>query len=141
VVRQNIRYTTSLETTSCGVCGIPFAMPEDLLRRARQDKNEWFWCPNWHKLHYSEDEVDRLKRQLATIKVRRDSLAAALTHEQDQRRSAERSAAAFKGQATRMRKRIGHGVCPCCHRTFKQVTAHMDRMHPGYADKPVTESS
>jgi hypothetical protein len=141
VIRQNINYITRLETTSCGVCGVPFAMPEDLLTRARQDKDEWFWCPNGHKLHYSEDENSRLRRERDTLKLRRDSLAAALTHEQDQRRSAERSAAAFKGQATRMRKRIGKGVCPCCHRSFKQVTAHMERMHPGYADEPVTETS
>jgi hypothetical protein len=71
----------------------------------------------------------------------RESLSARLTHEQDQRRSAERSAAAFKGQATRLRKRIGHGVCPACHRTFRQVSDHMDRMHPGYADETVTETS
>lgn len=141
IIRQNIKYTTQLQTTTCGVCQIPFAIPADMLHRAHEDKNVYFHCPNGHNLHYAEDENDRLRLQLEQTQSMRKNLSAALTHEQDQRRSAERSAAAFKGQVTRLRKRIGKGVCPCCHRSFKQVTAHMERMHPGYADEPVTETS
>lgn len=141
ITRQNIRYSTMLETTFCGECQIPFAIPADMLRRAHEDKDVYFHCPNGHRLHYAEDENDKLRRQLEQSQQMRKSLSARLTHESDQRRAAERSAAAFKGQATRLRKRIGHGVCPACHRTFRQVSNHMDRMHPDYADTPVTETS
>ena len=139
VLKQNIWYTTTLETTSCGVCGVPFAMPEDLLRRAREDSDVWFWCPVGHKLHYSEDEAARLRAQLTSARAQLDRARADARFQRGQRQQAERSAAAFKGQATRLRKRIGHGVCPCCHRTFRQVTDHMNRMHPGWADAEVTE--
>lgn len=141
IIRQNIRYTTVLETETCGSCGIPFAMPKDMLDSARKNYTIRFFCPNGHKIGYSTDRVAELERQLKRSRELRDGLSSQLVHEADQRKAAERSAAAFKGQATRLRKRIGHGVCPCCHRTFKQVTAHMDRMHPGYADEPVTETS
>ena len=140
VLRQNIRYTTTLETTSCGECGVPFAMPADLLRRAREDSDEWFWCPNGHKLHYSVDEAARLRDQLTAARAQLDRAKADAKFQRGQRQTAERSAAAYKGQATRLRKRIGHGVCPCCHRTFRQVSDHMNRMHPGWADSEVTVS-
>jgi hypothetical protein len=134
VTKDNIRYTTQLETTVCGVCHIPFALPADLLHRAHEDKEVWFWCPSGHKLHYAEDENDRLKRQLAMVRDMRDSLSASLTHERDQHQAAKRQAAAYKGQLTRARKRAGAGVCPVteCHRTVSQLASHMQTKHPDY---------
>ena len=29
--------------------------------------------------------------------------------------------------------RVGHGVCPCCNRTFGDLYRHMSTKHPGYA--------
>lgn len=99
---------------------------------SRRKSGGSFYCPNGHSLSFTETEVDRLRKQLA-------GKDAALVHVRDQRDAAERALKSQKGANTRLRKRIAHGVCPCCHRTFKQVSAHMDRMHPDYvaeADKP-----
>ena len=47
--------------------------------------------------------------------------------------AAERSAAAYKGHLTRVKRRVGNGVCPCCNRTFKNLADHMTTKHPDYA--------
>lgn len=130
-----ITYTTRLDTTTCGVCGVPFAIPADMLARAKRDPDEWIWCPNGHKLHWpGPSEADELREQLEA------SLSRARMAEEASRRNREtslmhkRQAAAYKGQLTRARKRAGAGVCPVteCHRTVRQLADHMATKHPGY---------
>lgn len=119
---------TTLGIEHCCVCGIAFAMPEDIQRRRRNDHKDFF-CPVGHRQHYlGKSEEERLR--------------ALVTHERDMRRSLreqrdhlERSNSAYRGHLTRLRRRIAHGVCPCCNRTFKQLSRHMERQHPDYVDK------
>lgn len=134
----NLTYMTLLTSLTCGVCEIPFAMPDDLLRAAQND-GRFFWCPNGHKIHYTESEIDRLKNRLAREKRWREQAEARATHEGDQRRAAELSAAAYKGHATRLRKNAAAGVCPVpeCHRHFENLARHMTVKHPGFADEGV----
>jgi hypothetical protein len=133
---QILQYSTTLTKISCGECHIPFAVPSDLHETLVQT-GRLFWCPNGHKIGYSETENDRLKKQLSTVRDLRDVLSAQLTHSEDQRRAAERSAAAFKGQATRLRKRSAAGVCPVpeCHRHFENLARHMSAKHPGFSSE------
>lgn len=53
-------------------------------------------------------------------------------------RQNERRLAATKGVVTRIKNRVGKGVCPCCKRTFPNLGAHMSEKHPDWA--PETES-
>ena len=46
---------------------------------------------------------------------------------------ATRRMAAAKGELTKMKKRVGNGVCPCCNRQFVNLQRHMATQHPGYA--------
>ena len=55
VVKGEVTYTTTLEATSCGVCGIPFAIPSDILAKRRNDGEE-FYCPSWHRIRFMESE-------------------------------------------------------------------------------------
>ena len=91
-----------------------------------------FYCPNGHAQHYTETTVTKLKKQLDNANKRmgwaEDSAARARVEAED----AKRSRAAIKGQLTKTRNRIAHGVCPCCHRTFKQLEAHMSNKHPDF---------
>lgn len=121
---ETIIYTEHLTAVSCGECQIPFAIPADMLRK-RQNDGKSFWCPNGCKISYGEGENARLRRHLASAQARE-------THARDQRQAAERSAAAYKGVATRVRKRAANGVCPCCNRTFANVARHMAGQHPGF---------
>jgi hypothetical protein len=139
VTRQNISYTTTLSTLSCGVCEIPFAIPSDLLTRAQSDGSD-FWCPNGHKISYSETEEQRLRKKLTAEqaarereKAARERAQAEAIHQGDQRRAAERQVTAYKGTVTRMKNRAAAGVCQECHLTFPDMAAHMETEHPGYA--------
>jgi hypothetical protein len=84
---------------------------------------------------FSEPETEKLKKDLAAARRRSEAAAAQLTHERDQRLAAERSASAYKGQATRIRNRVGAGVCPCCTRTFANLARHMAGQHPDFREQ------
>lgn len=138
VYRQDIPYSTDLATLACGTCGIPFAIPASKLESLQAD-GDWFWCPNGHKIHYSETEEQRLRKRLASEKAKReraerdrDSAKAQAVHEADQKRAAQRQVTAYKGTVTKMKKRTANGVCPCCSRTFAQLARHMASQHPDY---------
>jgi ssDNA-binding Zn-finger/Zn-ribbon topoisomerase 1 len=108
----------------CPACGVTFAMPE-LLRQNRIDKGGNFWCPNGHSLDYGESTVAKLRKQLESAKI-------GAIHEADQRRAAERSAAAARGQVTKLKNRAAAGICPCCKRHFVNLERHMGTKHPDF---------
>jgi predicted RNA-binding Zn-ribbon protein involved in translation (DUF1610 family) len=106
---------------------MPFMIPDWLDRQARENKRGWY-CPSCGKTTvYSESEVQKLRRQL-------DAERSRTLWEQDQRAATERSLAATKGQITKIKKRVGKGVCPCCNRHFANVERHMETQHPDYAE-------
>jgi hypothetical protein len=130
---QVVRFTTELESTDCCNCGVTFAFPADLMRMAREKgPNKTFYCPNGHPQHFTTSEVDRLKKQLE----RKEAELAEAHREAEYQRTlkdiADRATAAQRGVNTKLRKRISAGVCPCCHRTFKQLAAHMKTKHPDF---------
>ena len=115
----------SFEAISCCVCGIPFAVDRAVMRRWRYDGSQWFYCPNGHKQHFSDDNVARLRKELEFAK----NNAAA---ERLAREHTERQLKARKAVNTRLRNRIKNGVCPCCHRTFMNLQNHMKSQHPQF---------
>lgn len=128
-----------LYVMSCSNCGITFGVPNDWDDARRQD-GLTFYCPNGHHQCYRKTEVDLLRERLANTQAYRDSLSAMLTHETDQRKAAERSAAALRGVVTRTKNRAQAGQCIACSRRFPNLTAHMAAMHPHHADTdPLTE--
>ncbi len=117
-------------------CGIQHAVPEALrdlqLRQHHDGKNSLFiWCPLGHqhkpaaktRVKQLEQDLDRKHRALANEQSRHDQTREELRHTEASRR-------AEKGAKTKIKKRIAHGVCPCCHRTFANVAAHMKTQHP-----------
>lgn len=124
---DTITYTGKLILTSCGVCSIRFAMPEDLERRARQrgEKFSGFYCPQGHSLVYRDGENDRLKKKVQALEAKDVAT-------QDQLRAATQEAEALRIQILRDRQRFANGVCPCCNRSFTNVRRHMASQHPDY---------
>lgn len=122
-----ITYTGQLTVLTCGVCSIPFAMPDELYWKARNSRKVWFWCPAGHEIHYYADETEKLKQELARANTR--ALQA-----QDRAEHAENSRRAVKGHLTRVKKRVANGVCPCCNRSFKDLARHMAGQHPDYVE-------
>jgi len=110
-----------LEPLVCGQCGIEFAVPGHWLEEKRANKGE-FKCPNGH-LRQFVGETDAEK--IARLAGERDLARA-------ERDSAEERAERQRLKVKRLRKRVALGICPCCHRAFKQLAAHMKEKHPGY---------
>lgn len=128
---RTLTETTSktFEVTSCCVCDIEWAVPDRWLDNRRED-GQSFYCPNGHILSYNGDR-ERLKRKAKQLE---EQLAAARRIAQSERERTERekrSHAATKGQLTKTRKRIAHGVCPKCNRTFENLARHMATKHEG----------
>lgn len=115
-------YSTTLTVTSCGVCAIPFAIPEDVYASRHQDGKS-FYCPNGHCIGWSDSENARLKRDLKWAKDR----AAAATARADQ---TEASLRTTKGHVTRLRKRVVEGECPLCGQHLRDLARHVARVHP-----------
>jgi hypothetical protein len=127
--------TLTIAITACHACGVQFGMPKSLLAARRAD-GKGFWCPNGHSLAFRETETDRLRKELERTKRRAESLDAMATSALDQLASERKALSATRGQLTKTRKRIANGVCPCCHRSFVKLAAHMQTKHPDYAETP-----
>lgn len=134
---QTIQFETSgfvfttygqLETTTCGVCGVPFAVPVELLAWSRKQPHRTFYCPAGHDLHYpGKTEAEKLRDQLESERRYSANVVARL----DQ---TEASLSATKGVVTKLKKRAANGVCPCCNRSFPKLHEHMQTKHPDYVE-------
>ncbi len=120
---------------ACPSCGIEWAVPSNYLR-VRREKRDTFYCPNGHPQSYTTNELDKLKAELEQEKRRTERAKEDAEYQRKHREAAERSAAAARGQVTRIKNRVGNGVCPCCHRTFQNLMAHMKTKHPTFKDEP-----
>jgi hypothetical protein len=132
-----------LTEITCFSCRVKFAITADLYN-ARVNDHLDFWCPNGHQQHFVGDtaEKKRIKELEAQLQRERDAKAAERrakesAHRQrewaeSQARGANIAAGKAKAAKRRLEQRIAHGVCPCCHRTFKQLAAHMETKHPEY---------
>jgi NMD protein affecting ribosome stability and mRNA decay len=119
------------ETMICCNCKMMFAVPSSVRR-------EWiasggsFWCPNGHSQHYTESDVQKLKKQLEEANRNRDWYKQRQANERAAREATERRLIAQKAAKTRLKNRINNGVCPCCTRTFANLASHMKTKHPQF---------
>ncbi len=131
-----ITHDIILATETCCNCHIAFAMPQELQVKCKQDGTT-FYCPNGHPQVYSKPEITKLQEQLNRAnsdaqywRQRQVDIAAEKLH-------VERQLRTRKGQITKIKNRIGKGVCPCCNRTFENVARHMESQHPEFIKETV----
>lgn len=136
--------TTNFVVEECNSCGIRFAVTQEFqkMRLEVRGPNNPFYCPNGHKIWYigksdadlQRERAERLQRQLeqAELHVKR---------QREEREAAERRAAAARGQVTKIKNRVGHGVCPCCNRTFENLAQHMTSKHPTFTAEAAERSA
>lgn len=123
-----------LETCSCW-CGMPFAVPSSLMRihkrnvqHSGQPGDASIVCPAGHRVQFGgETEAQKLRKELDRERQRRMRSDEQLDHERNSHRTT-------RGHMTRLRKRVGRGVCPCCNRTFANVARHIESKHPDFAE-------
>ena len=126
----NLHHEISYDNETCITCGIVFWFPSDFKRRKISDKTNYY-CPNGHSQHYvGESDADKVVR----LEREKREKQAALDQSWKQQQALGRQLQAERTTAKKLRRRIKNGTCPCCHRTFKQLAAHMAAKHPGYGD-------
>ncbi len=121
--------TVALTRMTCGECHVVFAVPTSLYEKRLADKELW-WCPNGHCRHFIGKTDAQLLReeQVRTAGLRTDlnSVIRERDHHWIERKK-------ITTRLRHLRVRVKNGVCPCCHRTFKQLVAHIASKHPGFA--------
>lgn len=118
--------------STCWKCKSQFWMPDDLEQAARRDSNIGVFCAHGHRGVFTEGETEEAK-----LRRERDRLQQRLAEKDDTIVSLERRRAAAVGQVTKIKNRVGHGVCPCCNRTFENVARHMMSKHPTFTAEAV----
>lgn len=115
--------------SDCASCGVIFGIPVEMENRRKKD-HRTFYCPNGHSLHFSGPT--QAEKEAKAAKERADRLYAKLQAAHDQSEAAHREAAEAKASEIRLRWRVGHGVCPCCQRTFPALAQHVATKHPEF---------
>lgn len=129
---ETLTLRVTLRAETCFKCGFTYGLPHEFLRRKWERGGNW-WCPSCGQdTIYSRTELQKLRDQVREERAWKERAQVRLAEERADRERAERSASAYKGVATKLRKRAAAGVCPCCNRTFKQLARHMERQHPEY---------
>lgn len=120
--------TETLVATQCANCGCWFGITEWMDTKRREDAST-FYCPNGHSLSFKKSLAEKERERADAAERRLAATRDLLKHE-------ERSHAATRGQVTKLKKRASAGVCPCCNRTFQQLSRHMKNKHPEFVAEP-----
>lgn len=130
----------TLVTEECCDCHVLFAIPQEMRNRLVNDHSR-FYCPNGHGQSYTGKTDAQKERELRERAERQLEQARTRMHRAEQNAQAERrSAAAYKGQVTKLRKRVADGICPVpgCRRTFQNVARHVEGQHSKYLEEHPT---
>lgn len=100
----------------CGQCDVVFSITTTMYDRRRED-GEIFYCPNGHPRGYT-GELERLRNQVKTKDYALTAVREDLARERESKERIERKL-----------KRVDHGVCPKCSRTFHNLRRHMKTKH------------
>ena len=87
-----------------------------------------FYCAYGHSQVYVVGENEEIK-----LRRERDRLQQRLAEKDDTIANLDKRLSATKGVVTRIKNRVGHGVCPCCTRSFANLARHMATKHSDYA--------
>jgi len=139
-----VRKELAIEPVECGACGIVFGLGSSF-KAARREDHKQFYCPNGCHISWSGPSKVEQERDAARELAARESRRRGWAEERAQQASDEaererRSAAAYKGHATRIRNRIKNGVCPAgCNRHFDNIRRHIATKHPDFQIPEPTE--
>lgn len=121
-----LHFQRTFETEECITCGTVFAVVDSFIQQKKRDHGV-FYCPNGHNQFYQgKSDVEKLRDQLADKERQLAAERERASTNYIAREKAER-------QATRLKKRISGGACPCCKRSFISLARHMKAKHPDFA--------
>jgi hypothetical protein len=122
----------------CAHCGCEVWLPDALHKAAAEGApNISFYCGYGHVMAFSKGETEETK-----LRRERDRLAQRIAEKDDEIKhqlrllnAAERRVTAARGQVTKIKNRVGRGVCPCCNRTFENLHRHVSSQHPTFTSE------
>lgn len=125
--------------TTCWKCKVEYYIPPALYTAARASHKISIYCPYGHSgvFHEGPTEEDRLRQERDRLKQQTAMLNDHLRIERENHSATGRQLSAQKGVVTRIKNRVGHGVCPCCSRNFQNLKRHMSNKHPAYAKSDI----
>lgn len=113
-------------------CGIAFAVPA-WWHRGKRETHTWFYCPNGHQQKFSvESEAEKLRRE-------RDVAKQQLARAEQEAMDALAVAARNEKKVKKLEKRAAAGTCPCCQRTFSNMSNHIRNKHPQFIAENVVQ--
>ena len=106
---------------TCGNDNMPIALPMSRYRTLKEN-GQPFWCPSGHNVSWADSENARLKQQLNVAQEQVNRLGS-------QVKATDLMLTAETKRTQRLERRVNNGVCPHCHRTFKQLQRHLASKH------------
>lgn len=129
---NTVLLTDTFEIITCGGCGCTFALPESLIKQLRET-HKAFYCPNGCNRYYpSKNEKEKLQETIQQKENQISRLENEIRIQKEYKEEYRNSLIATKGHNTRLKRRIGNGVCPCCNRHFSNVENHIKKEHPDF---------
>lgn len=119
---------------SCWKCKVHYFLPRHLYRSAKQNSDIWFHCPYGHKAHYPDGETSE-----EIMRRERDQARQQLARAEEETRLASLRADKAERAHRKLKKRAAAGTCPCCQRTFSNMSVHMRQQHPEYVAENVVK--
>ncbi|KKN98489.1 hypothetical protein LCGC14_0146000 [marine sediment metagenome] len=139
--RRGTNYGVTIEMIleECCKCAIPFMIPQDFQKRRRKD-HDTFYCPSGHPQSYNgiteeqklKDQIRKIESELVDANTKADRHYSYYIDEKKDKETIERSRNSYKGQVTKVKKRLAAGKCPYCDKEFKDLHSHMQNKHPDY---------
>lgn len=131
---KTVTHTVTIVPHTCGKCGIVFGMESGFMRDRKDDHETWY-CPNGHpRAFIGKSEAERAREETERMRLRAEQYRNWWQREQREHESTELSRRAYKGHVTKIKRRVGKGVCPCCNRTFQNLASHMQKKHPDFSE-------
>lgn len=134
-----VHASTELTPLTCGSCSGTYALAERYRAHKEQIGGGWH-CPycqtSWG--YFDNNENRLLKRQLHEKDEQLKREQKRTEWAKNEAAISERRRAALKGQVTKIKNRVGNGVCPCCNRTFANLGRHMTHQHPAWTPEKET---
>ena len=123
----------SVTLTCCQTdCGISFAVPA-WWHKGKRETHTLFYCPNGHSQKFTADsDLDIARRE-------RDRAKQQLARAEQEALDAHRRADLLQKQKRKLEKRAAAGTCPCCQRTFSNMSTHMRKQHPEFVAENVVQ--
>jgi hypothetical protein len=131
---RTVYVESKIHVIECWSCHVDFGIGELFMAERRKD-HAAFYCPNGHGNYYAQDNAEEaLRKDKERLEARLRDQREYTERERQRRLTAERQRSAAKGQVTKIKNRVGNGVCPCCNRTFVNLGKHTAGQHPNFTD-------